>query len=121
MMTKVEIDEKIKSLLGDAPERAIIAECVYKGEAFRAFSITVSDSKDDGIDIPYAPFTELDKTEQFITLLQRRRSSELSDAVRTLLLTIKESLAKVGLDFKDEDIESLVGLEKPVIMVSRSK
>ena len=56
-----------------------------------------------------------------IDLMSFRRSSELSDAVRTLLLTIKESLSKVGLDFKDEDIESLVGLEKPVIMVSRSK
>lgn len=120
-MSNEEIDIKIKELLGDSPERAIIAECIYKGQDYRSFSITVSDSKEDGFEIPYAPFTAEDENEDLITLLERRRGDEYSENVRNLLLVLKDSLNRLSLDFKDEDIEALVTLEKPVIMVSRRK
>ena len=120
-MTKSELEEKTKALLGDSPERAIIAECIYKGEAFRSFSITISDSKEDGFDIPYAPYTELDKNEDLIALLERRKGPEYSEKVRSLLVLIAEILEEEGLEFTKDDIESLVRLDKPVIMVSRRK
>ena len=114
-------NEKIKALLGEGPERAIIAECIYKSDDFRSFSITISDSKDDGFDVPYASFSEHDRAEDLISLLEKRRSEEYMESVRELLHTIAEILEGEDLDFTEEDIEALVRLDKPVIMVSKRR
>ena len=43
------------------------------------------------------------------------------ESVRELLHTIAEILEGEDLDFTDEDIEALVRLDKPVIMVSKRR
>lgn len=120
-MTKEEMIDAVSKLLGSTPERAILADCVYKGEAFRSFSITVSDSKDDGFEIPYATFSDSERNEDFMSLLKTRKSPEMEEKVSALLFDIREALDALGLDFTEEDMKSLIRLEKPVIMVSRRR
>ena len=120
-MTKEEMIDAVSKLLGSTPERAILADCVYKGEAFRSLSITVSDSKDDGFEIPYATFSDSERNEDFMSLLKTRKSPEMEEKVSALLLEIREALDALGLDFTEEDMKSLIRLEKPVIMVSRRR
>ena len=49
------------------------------------------------------------------------KSPEMEEKVSALLFDIREALDALGLDFTEEDMKSLIRLEKPVIMVSRRR
>ncbi len=118
-MTRAEINEKLNALLGTESERAIIADSLYKWGPSRSYSLMISDSKEDGFSIPYEEYTEKDKSKEFAFLLKKRKESACMDKVRKLLRDLKDELHSLGLELRDDDLESLVKLEKPVIMVQK--
>lgn len=119
-MEKEEIVKAIESYLDPSFERLIVAECVYKSLEFRSFSISVSDGKEDDVEIPYSVLDESEK-DDLIELLKKRRTDGMKEEVKRALLAIKDELLKFDVEISDDDINSFVELEKPVLLLSRRK
>ena len=59
--------------------------------------------------------------EDMFSLLEKRKSGSMKEKVRELLECVKDILSGYPVIIDEKEFEELVNLDKPVLMLSRSK
>ncbi len=120
MVLKDEDVLKIKNMLGDKPERCIIADCAYKYGSFCGFSFSISDTKGGYISISYSNL-DANGYEGLAERLSARKSEPLKTEAAGVLSDIVSIVRELGLVLKDEEVSGLVDLTHPVLLANASK
>lgn len=111
---------KIRNMLGDKPERCIIADCVYKYGSFCGFSFSISDTKGSYISIPYSKL-DAGSYQELAERLSARKSEPLKTEASKVLSEIVSIVRALGLILKDEEVEGLKELTHPVLLANAAK